>query len=123
MAEIVIADSKIPLDLLRRLCDAWFGDMVKIVVDVKREVIGLGGFLQADAESLLIDSGSEQKYIWGANIYPYNDLPDQRIEYSALINIRPHQDNPSMEIADDDIKLKVKNLVEKYIINPDETMV
>ena len=90
----------------------WFEDMVKIVVDVKRETVAIGGELHADAEALLIEEGSKSKDIWGVNLYPWHP-PQDRIESTALINIRPNQDNPSMEILDEGIKAKVKQIIEQ----------
>jgi hypothetical protein len=48
----------------------YFEDMVKYVVDVERRVIAIGGELQADAEQILMEDGSRQQDVWGANYYP-----------------------------------------------------
>ena len=34
------------------------------------EVAAVGGELHADAEALLLEQGSQQKDLWGANYYP-----------------------------------------------------
>ena len=119
---IIIVERKISGDELVRLCKRWFGDMVKIVVDIEERVIAIGGDLHADAEKLLIEKGYRQENIWGANLYPWHE-PDSRIEYTALINIRPNQDNPGMDIVDNSVKKKVKDIVETLIISPDENLV
>lgn len=59
----------------------------------------MGGELHADAEQVLLTQGSSQADLWGANDYP-GQGPDECIEYTALINIRPSQGNPGMEIQD-----------------------
>ncbi|MFP6643626.1 MAG: DUF5674 family protein [Candidatus Latescibacterota bacterium] len=46
----------------------------------------------------------------GANYYPGRG-PDDCLEYTALINIRPSQDNPSMEILEPAIRDVVRELV------------
>ncbi len=120
--QIFITDQKIPPSQLKELCDHWFGDMVKLVVDVEKEIIAIGGELHADAETLLIEQGSDQKNLWGANFYPWNS-PDERISFIALINIRPHQDNPSLEILDETIKQKVKTIIERLVLSSDEELV
>lgn len=107
---------------LRVFMDAWFGEMVKVVMDVDKDRLAIGGDIHADAETMLIATGSEQKNIWGANVYPELE-PEQRIEYTALINIRPGQGNPSMEILDNRIKYKVKEMIKKWVIAPDEKLV
>lgn len=43
-----------------------FGDMVKVVVDLERGVLSLGGEPQADGEGLLLLDGSRQAERWGA---------------------------------------------------------
>ena len=119
---VVLTDEKISPDLLKQLCDAWFDDMVKIVVDIETGHVAIGGSMHADAESILIQNGSSQKNLWGANVYP--DLPaDQRIEYNALINIRPRDGNPEMKIQNPDVRERIKTFVEKLILAPDETLV
>lgn len=120
--QIILTDQKISKKQLKKLCELWFEDMVKVVVDINREIVGIGGELHADAEALLIEKGSNSKDIWGANFYPWHKAAD-RIEYTALINIRPNQNNPSMEILDNDIKTKVKEVIEKNILGPDEELV
>ncbi len=48
--EILILDCKIEPHQLDRLVEAFFDDMVKVVVDVRRRVVAVGGELHADAE-------------------------------------------------------------------------
>lgn len=120
--QITITENKISPATLKQLCEHGFGDMVKLGVDVEQEIIAIGGELHADAESLLIEHGSRQENIWGANFYPWN-VPEHRIDYTALINIRPHQNNPSLEILDEQIKQAVKNIIEILVLSPDEQLV
>jgi hypothetical protein len=60
--------------------------------------------------------------LWGANFYPWNPQ-EKRIEYTALINIRPKADNPRMEINDQKIGQKVKTICEKLLLGQDERLV
>jgi hypothetical protein len=111
---IVIIEQRIERKELARLVAAHFGDMVKIVVDVRREVVAVGGELHADAEELLLEHGSRQAHLWGANYYPGRGAEDC-LEYTALINIRPSQDNPSMEIQDTETRTKVRSIAERLV--------
>jgi hypothetical protein len=106
---IVIVRERIDSDELERLVLLYFEDMVKYVVDVERGVIGLGGEMHADAEQLLLEKGSRQADLWGANYYPGRGR-DGCIEYTALINIRPAQGNRSMEILDPALRQRVRDL-------------
>lgn len=120
--QILVTKEKVTPETLRQLCEAWFGDMVKVVVDIGVKRIALGGDLHADGEVLLLGSGSRQCDCWGANIYP-RLAPEKRIEYTALINIRPKQSNPSMEILDEGIRARVRTLIEQLVIAPGEKLV
>jgi hypothetical protein len=112
--DIVILAERIPPSELRRLAERFFVDMVKIVVDVERGVLAAGGELHADAEALLLEQGSQQEDIWGANYYPGRG-PTECLEYTALINIRPSHGNRSMEIQDATTRERVRAIVERLI--------
>ncbi len=111
---ITILHSPIMRDALLRHLDQPFPDMIKCVVDLEREVVAIGGELHADAEELMLEEGSRQKDVWGANLYP-NASPGERLEYSALINIRPSMGNRSMEVQDAGIRERIRRVIEKLI--------
>jgi hypothetical protein len=94
---------------LRRLVDLYFEDMAKYVVDISRGVVAIGGEMHADAEQLLLESGSQQVDLWGANYWPGRGR-DGCVEYTSLINIRPAQGNRSMEIQDPAVRERVREL-------------
>lgn len=111
---ILIANSRVDPARLRELVEQHFGDMVKLVVDVRRRVVALGGELHADAEALLLEQGSRQMDLWGANYYPGFGR-SQCIEFTALINIRPAQGNRSMQIQDPGIREAVREIVHELV--------
>jgi hypothetical protein len=113
-AGILILEQRIQISELRRLVELFFGDMVKVVVDVRIRIAAVGGELHADAEQILLERGSRQEDLWGANYYP-DEGRDGCIEYTALINIRPSQENRSMEIADDGIRRIVREVIFELI--------
>ncbi|MEE8147343.1 MAG: DUF5674 family protein [Longimicrobiales bacterium] len=71
---------------LARLAHEQFGDMVKAVVDVAREVMAIGGELHSDEEAALLDDGSKHEQLWGINLYP-DEPGSEWIEYDSLINL------------------------------------
>lgn len=77
--------------------------MIKIVVDVRRQTLAGGGEMQADCEALLLELGSEQDDLWGANWYP----DEQHIEFESLINIRSRLGNRSIIIQSDQMRAQV----------------
>jgi hypothetical protein len=83
-----------------------YGSMVKIAVDIRRAILAGGGEMHADCEQILLEQGSEQDDIWGSNWYP----EEQRIEFEALINIRPRLGNRGVVIRSDEIRSKVEKV-------------
>ncbi len=80
--------------------------MIKIVVDIRRGILAGGGEMHSDCEQMLLENASEQNDLWGANWYP----DDQRLEYEALINIRPTHGNRSISIQSQEIREAVKKV-------------
>ena len=107
-ADILALDRPIDRGDLARLL-RLFGDMIKYVVDIERGVVAIGGELHADADQVLLERGSRQGDLWGANYYPGRG-PDDCIEYTSLINIRPSSGNRRMEIEDQAIRERVRAL-------------
>jgi hypothetical protein len=107
--EIAIVAQRIDPGELARLVHLYFGDMVKLVIDVERRLVGVGGDLHADAEQLLLQAGSRQADLWGANYFPGRGT-EKCIEFTALINIRPAQGNRSMLIASAEIRQLVREI-------------
>ncbi len=100
---------------LREFLDHPFPEMVKCVVDIEEEIVALGGELHADAEQLLLEEEEcSQRNIWGANVYP-DATPDKKIDYTALINIRPSQNNRAMEVQDSEIRDRMKSVLHKLL--------
>jgi len=108
-AGIVVLERRIDRMDLARLVKMYFEDMVKYVADVTRGVIAVGGELHADAEQLLLEAGSRQTDLWGANYYPGRGR-DDCIEFTAVINIRPAQGNRSMEVQDASVRERIRIL-------------
>lgn len=80
--------------------------MIKIVVDIRQCILSGGGEMYADCESVLLENGSEQDDLWGANWYP----SEQRIEFESLINIRPRLGNRSIILQDENLRKQVEDV-------------
>ena len=81
-----------------------YSSMIKIAVDTRLAILAGGGEMHADCEQVLLEHGSEQDDIWGSNWYP----AEQRIEFEALINIRPRLGNRSIVIQNEGVRTKVE---------------
>jgi len=49
-------------------------------------------------------------------------MPEERIEFTSFINIRPADDNASMEILDEGARRRVIRLVEELLLSPEENI-
>jgi len=86
---------------------------VKLAVDIERGILAGGGAMHADCEAVLLEDGSQQELIWGADWNP----SAQQVTFESLINIRPRQNNPSMEILDPEIQNKVTEVTRRLLGN------
>ncbi len=84
-----------------------FGSFVKVVLDVERKIAAIGCELHIDCAEELTKDGSSGKDLWGANIYP----EDKRIDFVSMINIRPKENNLSMEIQLPEIRNRVEAVI------------
>lgn len=112
---IKIIQSRISEEELKAFLGKPFLDMIKFVVDIRREIIALGGELHSDAEALLIKEGSAQADLWGGNFYPARPKGSQ-ITYTSFINIRPSQENRAFEVQGENLRAKMNAVLEKLIL-------
>jgi len=84
---------------------------VKLVVDVERGILAGGGEYHADCEEVLLEDGSRQEDLWGADWYPES----KTVEFVALINIRPRQGNRGMGIEDPNLRTKIETIVRQLL--------
>lgn len=101
---------------LDELAGAFHRTLVKGVADIERKIVALGGEWHMDANTALIADGSEQKNLWGFNVYP-GEKGDKAIEYVSLINIRPAQGNKTMELADEHLRTATRDIVRMFVPN------
>lgn len=94
-----LVEDRITLTELRAIAGERFGDMVKAVVDVELGLLALDAELHSDLEALLLEAGSDQRNLWGINLYP-DVAGDDWLEYDSLINLRPSQDNLTRGVND-----------------------
>lgn len=113
MAIKIIRDA-IDLKELKEMAKGQFGDLVKAVIDVHKEIIAIGGELHADEEVLLSENGSKRENTWGINLYPEKSKDDW-IEFDSMINIKPQYNNRSRGIEDVSIQKQIKSIVNKLI--------
>ncbi|MBI2251520.1 MAG: hypothetical protein HYU63_01965 [Armatimonadetes bacterium] len=109
-----IIKDNIQLNELKDMADNSFGELVKAVVDIENEIIAVDAELHSDEEALLLENGSEQRNLWGINLYPELTGEDF-IEFDSMINLRPLQGNRSRGIDDSEIRKKIKLIIDKLV--------
>ena len=67
--------------------------------------------MHADCEAALLEDGSQQEDVWGADWNP----AAQQVTFESLINIRPRQNNPSMDILDKAIRQRVAEIAYQLV--------
>ena len=100
---------------LEKIAQDQFGDWVKAVVDVARNVMAIGGDLHADEEAVLLQAGSQQKNLWGINLW-LDKGADEWIEFNSMINIRPSQHNRSRGVEDELLREEIKKVVGALVV-------
>jgi hypothetical protein len=105
---------KISVEEIKKMADKMFGNLVKGVVDIEKEVMAVNGELHADEQALLLENGSKQENLWGINVYP-EKIDRNFIEFDSVINIRPSQQNRSRGVDNLEIREKIIEIVNKLI--------
>lgn len=110
-----VVKENISIDELKEMSSKMFGNLVKAVVDVEKNILVVDAELHSDQEAYLLQLGSKQENLWGINIYP--DLnKEERIEFDSMINLRPSQGNNSRGVEDEEIQKKILDIVNSKII-------
>ena len=110
-----IVKDKITIDELKKMAEAMFEDLVKAVVDVKKEIMAVDAGMHIDEEQMLLENGSRQQNLWGINIHPNKDS-DKMIEFDSMINLRPSQGNRSRGVDKAEIREKIEKIVNKLVV-------
>ncbi|HLA40984.1 MAG TPA: DUF5674 family protein [Candidatus Glassbacteria bacterium] len=81
--------------------------LIKLAVDVERRVIAGGGEYHSDCEEALLNDGSKQDNVWGADWVPER----REVKYLSMINVRPALGNNSMDIQIENLRTRIESIV------------
>ncbi len=113
--ETRIIKDKVALDELETLAQKQYGDIIKAVVDIKQEILGVGGELHIDIQSLLIEKENSQgQDTWGINLY-LKKTGNDFIEFDSMINLKPLLGNKTRGVEDLGIQNKIREIVTKLV--------
>lgn len=115
--ETRIVKDKITREELRALAHKQYGDILKAVVDVEQGIMGVGGELHVDIQSLLIEKeGSLGSTTWGINLY-LDKTGDDFIEFDSMINLKPALGNRSRDVEDSAMQGQIREIVGKLVVD------
>lgn len=111
-----IINDSVTIDELKEMAKRMYGNLVKAVVDVEREIMAIDADMHADAEELLLEQGSEQQNLWGINFYPELEVTDAGfVEFDSMINLRPAWGNRTRGVDDGNVQKKILEIVNKLV--------
>ena len=110
-----LVDKVISVEELKKMSDKMFGNLVKAVVDIEREIMVVDAEFHADEELMLLESGSAQENLWGINIHPSKIGGPDWIEFDSMINLRPSQDNRSRGVENPQIRECITKVVVRLV--------
>ncbi|MBI4671137.1 MAG: hypothetical protein HY741_05660 [Chloroflexi bacterium] len=87
------------------------GKFIKLAVDVERNILAGGGALHADCEAELLELGSDNDNIWGADWYPFT----QELQFEAMLNIRPRLGNRTQYLQSPVLRAKITTIVDTLL--------
>ena len=92
-----------------------FGDLIKVVVDIERNLMVVDAEMHSDEGAELLASGSQQRDLWGINLYP--DLPEEDwLEFDSMINLRPSFGNRSRSVDQRETREAIAALVRRLAL-------
>jgi hypothetical protein len=83
---------------------------IKTVIDIRKEICAAGSDMHADSEKLLLEKDSSQNDLWGGGI----NLETHEIDFNSFINIRPTQENTSIEIQNPQVRETFMRLMKRF---------
>ncbi len=113
--ETRIVKNKITKAELKDLAYEQYGNIIKAVVDIEQQIMGVGGELHVDIQSLLLEKeNSESSNTWGVNLY-LDKTGNDFLEFDSMINLKPILGNKSRSVENTDIQNKIREIVNKLI--------
>ncbi|MDR1541838.1 MAG: DUF5674 family protein [Clostridiales bacterium] len=111
MVEYMQQIDRISVEELRKMSKKLLDPLVKAVVDVRRKIVVVDADLHVDEELFLLENGSAKEDLWGINLWPELYGGCGFIEFDALINMRPFQNNRSRGVEDESVRRRIQEIV------------
>jgi hypothetical protein len=111
-----LVTENISVNELKLMSKKMFGNIVKAVVDIEKEIMVVDADLHADQEYFLLENGSQQKNLWGINFHPEKFGNENWIEFNSMINIRPSFGNSSRNVDDPHIQKRIRDIANRLVV-------
>jgi hypothetical protein len=102
---------KIAVSELQTMSEKMSEPLVKGVVDTNKRLLVLDAEMHVDEEQFFLERGSAQADLWGINLWPEQYGTDDFVEFDAMINIRPWQNNRTRSIDNQELQEKIVKIV------------
>ena len=113
--ETRIVKDKITQSELKALAREQYGNIIKAVVDIEQEILGVGGELHIDIQSLLVEKENSQgQDTWGINLY-LEKAGDDFVEFDSMINLKPLLGNKTRGVENLEIQNKIRKIITKLV--------
>jgi len=88
-----------------------YNDYIKTVIDVKNNILAVGGEFNIDCEEALIKQGSKLANLYGGGYR----VSTKEVEYMAMSNYKPDLNKTTYEIMDPEIRNKLFKLTKEFL--------
>lgn len=88
-----------------------YKDYIKTVIDVKKNILAIGGEYHIDCEEVLIKMGGKPKDLYGGGYR----VSTKEVEYMAMSNYKPALGKTTYEIMDKEVRDKLYKLTKRYL--------
>ena len=110
-----IVKDNIGISELNEMAKKMHGNLVKVIVDVNKQIMAVDAHMHADLfECLVNEENSEPRYLWGINIHP-EENGDNFIEFDSMMNVRPGLGNRSRGIESEELRNDIIGVVKKIV--------
>src|SRR3989338_7210684 len=107
-----IVKDKIKISELQDMAKKMHGELVKVMVDIEKEIIAIDAPMHSDLFELLVsEENSESQNLWGINIHPSKEGEDF-IEFDSMMNLKPGLGNKSRYVEDSAVREKIVNIID-----------
>jgi len=115
LGRLTILQARMNPDLARR---GRASSRSRAVVDVDRGIMAIDAGMHADEEAMLIQDGSDQRHLWGINLYPAEHGTEGWLEFDSMINLRPGQGNRTRSVDDPTTRSRIARIVDRLVAIP-----